>query len=73
MVNGRKMPSIPMDKVNDTQFISVKFRFRNSANGMSGSRCLAQLLRPQEHARAAPRPAPMISGMEMNEVTVPQS
>ena len=37
MVSGRKMPSIPMDSVNDTQFISAKFRPRNSANGTSGS------------------------------------
>ncbi len=38
MVSGRKMPSIPMDSVPDTQFISVKFRLRNSTNGTSGSR-----------------------------------
>ena len=38
MVNGRKMPSIPMDSVPDTQFISEKFRLRNSVNGTSGSR-----------------------------------
>ena len=28
-----------MDSVSDTQFISVKFRSRNSAKGSSGSRC----------------------------------
>ncbi len=33
MVSGRKIPSIPMDSVNDTQFISVKFLLRNSAMG----------------------------------------
>ena len=72
MVNGRKMPSIPMDSVQDTQFISVKFRLRNRANGMSGSRSWRSFC-TRRNTASSTTPAAMISGMEMNEVTVPQS
>jgi hypothetical protein len=72
MVNGKKMPSIPMDSVPDTQFISVKFRLRNSSNGTSGSRSW-RIFWTSRNAPSSTTPAAMISGMEMNEVTVPQS
>ena len=72
MVKGRKMPSMPIESVPDTQFISVKFLLRNSANGMSGSRFCRSFWTSRNTASRT-TPAPMISGMEMNEVTVPQS
>ena len=37
MVNGRKIPIIPMATVAATQFIREKLRSRNSEKGISGS------------------------------------
>ena len=72
MVNGRKMPSIPMDSVNDTQFISAKFLLRNRANGMSGSWSWRSFW-TRRNTASSTTPAPMTSGMETNELIVPQS
>ena len=60
-----------MEIVAATKFISEKFRSRNSEKGTSGS---ASCLRAWTHRNrpSSTTPTPRISGMEMNETTLPQ-
>ena len=71
MVNGRKMPIMPIDKTPETQFIRAKLRSRNSANGTSGSRSCVRAWTTRNIASRT-TPAPMTSGIEMKEVMWPQ-
>jgi len=71
MVNGRNMPSMPMDSVNDTQFISVKFLLRNSTNGIRGSP-LWRSFSSSTNTNRSTTPTAMISGMDRKPVIVPQ-
>ena len=71
-MNGRKIPSMPTDSVKETQFISAKFRLRNKANGTSGSRAWRSFWTRRKTASST-TPAARMSGMDTNEVIVPQS
>ena len=71
MVNGRKIPIIPTASTPETQFITEKFRSRNTANGTSGSRFWVSFWYSRNTASST-TPVPRISGMLMNEVIVPQ-
>ncbi len=71
MVNGRKIPIIPIASTPDTQFITEKFRSRNTANGISGSWLWVSFWYSR-NTTSSTTPAPRMSGMLMNEVIVPQ-